>query len=157
MGQQRVTIIGPRIEQRYWQHLQALAAQLPSCLTVTFTGQLARQQAMTMTREHSIFVFPVLWDEPFSIALLEAMAAGMAVVATATGGSPEVLVHGENALVIPPNDPRALANAVQTLLTDPVLYQRLRVGAWTTARRFTFDQSVARIEQHLQHVVSLYP
>lgn len=150
---QRVTIIGPRMEEGYWRHLRTLAAQLPPSLTVTFTGQLARQQAITLTRRHEIFVFPVLWDEPFSLALLEAMAAGMAVIATATGGSPEVLVNGENALVIPPNNPQALADALQVLLTDPVLYQRLRLGAWTTARRFSFGQSVERIERHLQHVL----
>ncbi len=154
---QYVTVIGPRIEEDYWQHLQVLAAQLPATLTVTFTDRLSRTQAMALTQQHSIFVFPVLWDEPFSIALLEAMAAGMAVIATATGGSPELLRHGENALVVPPNDPQALAAALQALLTDRVLFQRLRLGAWATARRFSFQQSIERIEQHLKHEVLCSP
>jgi len=151
---QRVTLIGGWIDESYWQQLQPLAAHVPASLAVTFTGQLSRQQAITTAREHGIFVFPVLWAEPFSIALLEAMAAGMAVIATATGGSPELLVHGENALVVPPNDPHALAHALQQLLTDNVLRQRLRMGAQATARRFTFEQSIARIDRHLTDVVA---
>ena len=65
--------------------------------------------------DHDVFVFPSIWEEPFSIGLLEAMACGQAVVGTTTGGSAEILVDGVNSLVFPPGDPRRLARQVKRL------------------------------------------
>lgn len=58
-------------------------------------------------------------------ALLEAMAAGVPVVSTAVGGVPEIVTHGETALLAPPRDPVALANAIERLLTDRSLAEKL--------------------------------
>jgi glycosyltransferase involved in cell wall biosynthesis len=56
--------------------------------------------------------------EGLPVSLLEAMAAGKAVVVTAVGGMPEVIHHGENGLVVPPGDSAALAGALERLLED---------------------------------------
>jgi L-malate glycosyltransferase len=58
-------------------------------------------------------------------ALLEAMAAGVPVVSTAVGGVPEIVTHGETALLVLPRDPVALANAIQQLLTDRSLAEKM--------------------------------
>jgi glycosyltransferase involved in cell wall biosynthesis len=58
-------------------------------------------------------------------ALLEAMAAGVPVVSTAVGGIPEIVSHGETALLVPPRDPVALANAIQQLFSDPALAEMM--------------------------------
>jgi glycosyltransferase involved in cell wall biosynthesis len=58
-------------------------------------------------------------------ALLEAMAAGVPVVSTAVGGVPEIVTHGETALLVSPQDPVALANAIQQLLTDGSLAEKM--------------------------------
>jgi glycosyltransferase involved in cell wall biosynthesis len=66
----------------------------------------------------TVYVHPVLM-EGFGIAVLEAMAMGRPVVATTTGGLPEVVQHGETGILVSPGDDIALAEAIVTLLGDP--------------------------------------
>ncbi len=92
-------------------------------------------------------LFPVLWGEPWGLVPLEAMAVGVPVVATGTGGSGEYLSDGENCLIYrPADDPAALAEAIVRLRDDGPLRGRLREGGLATAARFreeSFNQAVA--------------
>ncbi len=72
-------------------------------------------QLMTHAR---VFAVPSIY-EPLGIVNLEAMACGTAVVASRTGGIPEVVADGETGLLVPPDDPAALAEALNALLSDP--------------------------------------
>lgn len=73
-------------------------------------------------------------SEGTSLALIEAMAAGKPIVATAVGGNPDLLVHGQSALLVPPGDPAALAGALARLVDDPALGRRLGRAARDKAR-----------------------
>ena len=68
-----------------------------------------------------VYCLPSLW-EGLSIALLEAMAMGKAIIATPTDGTKEVLTHEDNALLIPYSQPHALADSITRLLDDHDLY-----------------------------------
>jgi glycosyltransferase involved in cell wall biosynthesis len=81
-------------------------------------------------------LFPVTWPEPWGLVPLEAMSVGRPVIATATGGQAEYLRHGENSLIVPAGDPKALADAVRRLAADPDLRERLRAGGFETAARY---------------------
>ena len=74
----------------------------------------------------SVFVLPSL-DEGFPIAALDAMAAGIPVVATSVGGVPELIYDGISGCLVPPRDVDALASRIRSLLCDPAL--RMRIGA----------------------------
>jgi glycosyltransferase involved in cell wall biosynthesis len=94
-----------------------------------------------------LYVHPSL-KEAFGLAVVEAMAMGKAVVATTTGGLPEVVAQGETGLLVPPGDVESLAAAVVSLLEDRV--QREQMGRSGKARaqdRFSLDASVAQMEQ----------
>ena len=65
--------------------------------------------------------------------LLEAMAAGVPVVATAVGGIPEIVRHQEQALLVPPRDPAAMAEAIDILLSNPEMQTSWRAAARTLA------------------------
>lgn len=149
----RVTMIGGLGADEYGARLRRLARELEPEITVTFTGQVSRTRAQALLREHRLFVFPVLWDEPFSIAVLEAMRAGLAIAATATGGSAEILIDDENCLLTPKGDPHALAGALERLLGDEALLARLAQGSAKTITRFKLELVIDAIEAHLETVV----
>lgn len=103
--------------------LEAQAARLK--LDVTFAG--ARTDPEAYLAAARVFVLPSL-EEGMSNAVMEAMAAGVPVVATAVGGTPELLRHGRG-LLVPPADPQVLAAAIEKALADPVTYIAAREWA----------------------------
>jgi glycosyltransferase involved in cell wall biosynthesis len=83
--------------------------------------------------------------EGFAQALLEAMAVGKPVIASAAGGNPELVTDGVDGLLVPPLDPAAWAAAIERVLLDPALATSLGDAARRTAReRFTLERTVAR-------------
>lgn len=104
-----------------------------------------------------VFVLPSLW-EGFGLVLLEAMAAGRPVVASAVGAIPEIVRDGETGLLVPPGDSAALARAVVRVLRDPDLAARLgRAGRAGVETRFGLAGMVANTDalyQRLLHPAS---
>ena len=98
-----------------------------------------------------LFVMPS-HSEGSPNALLEAMMAHVPIVATHVGGIPEIVTHGETALLVPPSDPAALAAALAQLLANPALAQRLALAAQRQAldhhQPAAYRRQLARI--HLQ-------
>jgi glycosyltransferase involved in cell wall biosynthesis len=93
-----------------------------------------------------VFVLPSLW-EGLPIALLEAMAASLPVVATAVGGVPEVVVDGVTGLLVPPRDPEALSKAILTLLKDRDLQHSMgQAGRERVTRCFSVERMVKETE-----------
>jgi glycosyltransferase involved in cell wall biosynthesis len=88
-----------------------------------------------LLRRASIVAMPSRWPEPSGIIGLEAMAHGRPVVAFATGGIPEWLVHGETGLLAPPLDVPALAGAIAALLGDEANAKRMGEMGRARARR----------------------
>jgi glycosyltransferase involved in cell wall biosynthesis len=92
------------------------------------------------------FLFPPRWAEPFGLVPLEAMACSTPVIATGTGGSAEFLLDGANCLLIPVDDPEAMARAVVRLSEDPDLRARLVAGGLATAGELTLPRWLALLE-----------
>jgi glycosyltransferase involved in cell wall biosynthesis len=83
-------------------------------------------------------------SEGMGVANLEAMAWGRPVISTRVGGIPEVVVHGETGLLVPPRRPLELAQAIRLVIDDPVLARRLgRAGAARSRRHFAAGTMVA--------------
>jgi glycosyltransferase involved in cell wall biosynthesis len=94
-----------------------------------------------------VFVMPSLW-EGLPMALLEAMVAGKAIVASATGGIPEAVVDGREGLLVPPGDLNALASGLRTLLTDRARRGSLAAAALARAtQEFTVQVMADRYTQ----------
>ena len=104
---------------------------------VPVLGRLTPEELAVEYAKADAVLFPVLWDEPFGLVPLEAMAVGRPVVATGTGGSGEFLRHEENCLLVPRGDAFALRDAVARLARDEGLRAALREGGFATAKRFT--------------------
>ncbi|AEH08334.1 MULTISPECIES: glycosyltransferase family 4 protein [Protofrankia] len=91
-------------------------------------------------------VVPSIWPDPCPTVVLEAMAAGVPVVTTGMGGIADMVRDGEDGVVVPPSEPAALAAAMNLLLADPSLRQRLGRRARDRAASFTAGEVVPRIE-----------
>jgi glycosyltransferase involved in cell wall biosynthesis len=92
-----------------------------------------------------LFVLPSLY-EGLPLAPLEAMAAGKPVIATRVGGTDEAVLHGKTGLLIPPADPRALADAIRTLLNNPRLARKLAAaGHARVASQFSVQNMMAQL------------
>ncbi len=96
------------------------------------TPYLARAELAAEFRRTYVAVVPGLWDEPFGLVVVEAMAAGRPVVAYGTGGIPEIIEDGVSGILVPRGDRSALLSAVRGLLADPARARRM--GAEARAR-----------------------
>lgn len=132
-------------DARYGARLDRLAKRLGVAERVRF-GAVPRGQLQSRFVAADAFLFPVLWDEPFGLVPIEAMACGTPVIATGTGGSAEFLEHERNCLLVPRYDARALAAAVDRLASDSGLRARLAEGGLKTAREFTIDKMADDLE-----------
>lgn len=89
------------------------------------------------------------------MALLEAMVAGKAIVASITAGIPEAIVDGRDGLLVPPGEVAPLASALRTLLLDPAQRRRFAAAAGERARReFTLGVMTDRYEALYRRAVT---
>jgi glycosyltransferase involved in cell wall biosynthesis len=114
---------------------------------VKLRGWIGARERDELLARACVFVLPS-HAEAMPMSLLEAMAAGCPVIASAVGGIPDVVEDGVNGILVPPGEPRALAQALAALLADPALAARLgREARATIARRYTTERALERIEQ----------
>ncbi len=111
-----------------------------------------RPDALRLIAAADIFVLPSR-QEGLPVALMEAMSVGAAIVATAVGGVPEVIADGVNGLVVPPDDPVALANALERLGSDSDLRRRLGAQALIDSEVFDVARSSREIEDVYRRVL----
>ena len=101
-----------------------------------------------------VFVLPSLY-EGLPLSVLEAMASARPVVATDVAGSNEVVRHAESGLLVPPADPRALADAIRRVLSDRVEAERLaRAGRARVEREFSVERMVRGVEAVYDQVLA---
>ena len=123
--------------------LESLATQLGVADKVSFAGVIDNAAAMAYYHAAALFVLAsVERSEAFGIVQVEAMAAGLPVVNTSlNSGVPLVSMHEETGLTVPPADPQALAAAINRLLDDSNLRQRLgQAGALRARQEFGLDK-----------------
>jgi glycosyltransferase involved in cell wall biosynthesis len=121
--------------------LRALAAGR----RVQFRGWCDRERVSVAYGAADVVLVPARWEEPFGGVPLEALACGTPVVSTATGGMREFLHDERTALVVPPEDARAIAAAVMRLRGDPELRRRLRTAGRAAAERYPAERSHERV------------
>ena len=136
--QLRLVIVGDGPERGA---LEALASSLGVGDRVAFLGRLAPPAAVAAARDASLFVLPSV-DEAFGVAYVEAMAAGVpAIGCRGEDGPREITAAGGGIELVAPRDPAALASAIDALLSDRALLDRMRADARETVlRSFTWER-----------------
>ena len=113
--------------------------------SVTFTGQVSGMELKDYYSRASVFVLPSITvnnqTEGLGVVLLEAMASGVPVIGSNTGGIPDIIEDGVNGLLVQPGDPKALADAIIRIFEDRDLADRFReAGIKTVSERFSWDR-----------------
>ncbi|MGD9497696.1 MAG: glycosyltransferase family 4 protein [Armatimonadota bacterium] len=133
-------------EDGYGDELRALASELGIAASVHWLG--FREDVADLLRLSDLLVLPSI-DEPFGRVVIEAMAAARPVVATASGGIPEIVVDGDTGLLVPPREPEPLADAIAALLADPA---RARAMGQAGRRRALELFDVRRVAAQVQAI-----
>jgi glycosyltransferase involved in cell wall biosynthesis len=136
-------IAGHVLESGYFAELRTLIGDLNLSDHFHFVGGVDNLREYLSTAD--IFVLPSR-SEGFSNAIVEAMAASLPVVATNVGGNAEAVTDGVSGLIVPPEDPPALAAAINRLLSDPSRAQEMgAAGKKLASEKFTTDAMMHRI------------
>lgn len=128
----RLLVAGTQREGGYWQGLQSIRDRLPPEVAAGFLGY--RADVADLYSAADAFVLSSR-KEALPMVLLEAMGAGLPVVATAVGGVPGIVRHEENGLLVPPAEPGRLAAAMARVQAEPALRQGLADQASRTIRQ----------------------
>jgi glycosyltransferase involved in cell wall biosynthesis len=132
--------------------LERMAIELGVEDRVRFLGH--RADVADLMAASDVFVLPSLY-EGLPISVLEAMAAGLPVIATRVGGTDEAVVHGDSGLLVDPRAPSELAAAIRRVLDDRELRHRLVTGGKARVERhFTAEANVHRITTVYERLVT---
>jgi glycogen synthase len=122
---------------------------------IHFPGVLSRQELKQLYRTQNILVLPSRFQEPFSISLVEAMSAGLTIIASDTGGSPEAVEHGKSGLIFESENPLELADNLCYLLKHPEEWEAMtRQGQQRALSKFSVTSTVEQLETVLFELVT---
>jgi glycosyltransferase-like protein len=151
-----LALVGGHSFQDHQAYRETTLARLPALglklgRDVVLLGTVSEAELGGWYRAADVFAFPSV-KEGFGLVVLEALAAGLPVVATDIPVFAEYLTSGVNAMLVPPDDGPALAGALEALAADPALRRRLAAGGAPVVARFTWEASALR---HLDVYASL--
>ncbi len=132
--------------------IEALAGKDELAGRVHHLGRLSATEVSSLLARSHVLALPSVWGEPFSTAVLEGFAHGLAVIASDAGGSPEAIRHGVDGWIVPAGDVRALADALLLLERDEARRFSLGEAAHARSREFSFAAFVDGLERALERV-----
>jgi glycogen(starch) synthase len=137
----RVLLVGDGPERKA---LEREAERIDAGDRLRFLGFFAHERLPAAMAHADVLVLPSLYEE-LGTVLLEAMWAGLPIVASRTGGILDVIEDGVNGLLVPPGDPEALARAIDRLLADRALAYRLSEGARARGKDYDWEVLAERV------------
>ncbi|HPW20718.1 MAG TPA: glycosyltransferase family 4 protein [Vicinamibacterales bacterium] len=142
----RFCFVGALENPPYQEELRGLIAGAGLGRAFLFTGW--RPDVPAVLRAMDLVTVLTTTPEPAALGLMEAMAAGRPVVATRTGGTPEIVRDGETGVIVEPGNAGAVAGSIVSLLLNPARMRRLgTAGRGRVEDRFTLDRHLAEMEQ----------
>jgi glycosyltransferase involved in cell wall biosynthesis len=145
-----LTIAGRCATESYEQELRDIVAKYHLEEAVSFLGFADRKDLPELYRQHSVLLFPSVWEEPMGISILEAMASGLVVISSGTGGSAELFVDGESGLVFKAEDAQDLSGKLEMLLGNPMRASDIGLKGLDRCRQqYRFSDTLATLQMHL--------
>jgi len=139
--------------------LEQLTNVLGISSRVQFIDNTGREKLLLHYNDANLFVLPSITingqTEGLGVVLLEAMASGVPVIGSNTGGIPDIITDGVNGLLVPPGDPDALAAAIITILENPEMADKFTTeGLKTVKERFSWDKISDQFIEVYQRVLN---
>ena len=120
---------------------------------VEFLGRVSDDEKLQLFRTADVYCSPATGRESFGIVLLEAMAAGIPIVASDIHGYKGVVRRGREALLVPPREPKELAAAIKRLLADRELAARFAESGMARAQEFSWPSVTAKVDDYYGFVI----
>ena len=120
---------------------------------IELLGRVSEEDKNRAFATSDIYCSPATGQESFGIVLLEAMAAGTAIVCSDIHGYKGVVRRGEQALLVPPKDVDALGSALATLLADPEMRARMGASGRERAKQFSWESITAKVDDYYGFVI----
>lgn len=141
------TIAGGSLTPDFVEVLKEFVNQEGLADKVKFTGLLDRQGLQELYKTHNVWVLPSRFNEPFSIGLIEAMVAGLTIITSDTGGSPEALKHQESGLIFESENALDLADNLSFLALNPEKWKSITCkGQQRALTEFSRTRTIEQIE-----------
>lgn len=134
--------------------LKEIAKNHGFCDRLMFTGFLDRTKLSALLSRSNVLVFPTIVEEGFGISQVEAMASGLVVVSSGTGGAREIITDGINGLLFPAGNAVALANQLLKLYQQPELFTALQFVGQKRAFNFSIPRSGEKIESLIEQMLN---
>lgn len=135
------------------QALEKLATGLGVADAVTFTGRVDNEGIAVLYRGADVMINPSLADN-MPVSVLEALASGVLVVSTDVGGVPYLVEHEKTALLVPAQDPVAMADAILILLNDSAKARQIREAGIESVQQYTWPKVRDRLLRIYEQVLT---
>jgi glycosyltransferase involved in cell wall biosynthesis/tetratricopeptide (TPR) repeat protein len=152
-------IAGETTNQQFLTNLHDFAQSIGMSQKIKYTGFLDRVELAALFARSNVLVFPSLVEEGFGISQVEALAAGLVVVSSGTGGAREIIRDGVDGMLYPSENVQALAEKLHALATNPELFAQLQAASQKRASEFAVEHSVRKIERCAEELIGggLFP
>lgn len=125
--------------------------------SVRFLGRVPHAEMPDIYRVADMVIVPSIWPEPFSMSALDGLASGLPVVASRTGGPPEMIDERRNGLLVPPGDEEELGRAIVSLARNPTRRAEMGSNARARARSMTWARYTEEMEVLYQSLLDGVP
>ena len=136
----------------YEAYIKALIEKFNLSKHITFLGFVSGEEKLALLKACDIFCIPSVF-ESFGIVILEAMQYGKPVIASEAGGMPEIIDNGKNGLLVPPKEPKKLADAICLLLDDENLRRTLGREAERSVNKYSIENVARRYIEIYEEVL----
>jgi len=137
--------------EKYEEDIAFLSDSLNLKDYVKFRGKLLYEEVLKEYSNYDMLLVPSTL-EAFPSIIIEAMSQGLPVIASKVGGIPEIVENEETGLLVPPGDPKKLAQAVKKLVDNPSLYEKIiRNGIKLVKKEYTNEKIIEKIENYLSN------
>jgi glycosyltransferase involved in cell wall biosynthesis len=148
-------LFGPIYDRAYFNFLKTEVGRRKLEKYITFYNKVSYEEMKNIYFSHDILIFPSICKEGLGLTLIEAMAAKLAIISTATGGNREFLINGVNSLIFAPEDSNELFSQLKKLIDNPKLREEIIVTAEKMVRdKFNLETTIDEEEEFLKSVVN---